>query len=250
MWSVDLVVSEMARALQEEEARLVAEQGHQGIDALEEVAVQGVLAERMGSEARGWGVLREQRYPAEWRRRGGRRGELPGEADRLRCDLVLTPAVGQRLADELRAERAARARRSAATGTLFEEAEEREPRERDEGIGAAEAYWIEVKVVGQFCCVGGVPAANGSYASQIIRGVGSDIRKLRDDRGIERAAAALVLFTVDEEVARNDLLVLAHRCLDAELPIRTPVQAGFGIADRMGNSRCTVWAAELSKTGG
>lgn len=249
MWSADAIVAALIAALRDEEARLVAEQGHRGIDALDEVDLHRVLAAGLsGSQigAGGCGVLREQPYPAEWRRKRGKRRPLPDDPDRLRCDLVLTPYPGQTLADELAARRADAARIDEASGTLFHAAAQIETPSAAEGVEPGDAFWLELKVVGQYCYINGVPSPNGRYASTLVRGVGADIRKLRDDPAILHAAAAVVLFTADRAVADHDLVVLGHRLADAHLPIRAPIRASLAIPDRIGNTCCTVWMTELA----
>jgi hypothetical protein len=228
-----------------EDARLADEQWHRGIDSLDECDWHPVLA--AGFAAAGLGVLREQRYPAEWRGKRGRRRALPDDPDRLRCDLVLTPCPGEVLVDELRGAREEEATRAKLAGTLFEPVATVQTPRPAHGVAAADAYWLEIKVVGQFCYTAGIPGPNSTYASQLVRGVTGDIRKLRDDPAIVRGGAMLILFATDDLVVEHDLLQLGHRCLDRELPIRTPVQTSFGIRDHIGNQRCAVWLADVSK---
>jgi hypothetical protein len=245
MWLVDQILHAAADAIRMEDARLADEQAHRGVDAMDECDLHPVLA--AGFAACGLGVLREQRYPAEWRGKKGKRRDLPDDPDRLRCDLVLTPRPGQVLLDSLQAAREEAAARAKVAGTLFEPVAVVEPAPPAESVSAADAYWLEVKVVGQFCYTSGVPGPNSTYASQLIRGVTGDIRKLRDDPGIMHGGMLLVLFASDDFVVEHDLLQVSHRCLDRELPIRSPVQATIGIGDHIGNRRCAVWLADVAK---
>lgn len=296
MWQAEAILEAAVGALRAREAAFAAEQGYRGLDSLDEVELHPVLADGLARElacdagAAEHGatrVLREQAYPAEWRKKRGKRGKqgdqadaLPREQDRRRCDLVLIPECAgaaepaqgaastdssggslrdgssRLIADELVGLRRARAEREALRGTLFEAvAPEVSGAEEARGgllaapVSAADAFWLEVKVVGQFCYTSGVPGPNGTYASQLVRGVGADIRKLRDDPSIVRGAALLVLFAADELVASHDLLALSHRCIDAGLPIRSPLAAGFAIPDRIGNQWCAVWLAEMTGAG-
>ncbi len=257
VWSAEQLVTLAAQALRAAEGRLCIEQSWSGLDALEETQVHPILAQGLGAE--GLGVLREQPYPGQWRRRRPRRKALPEEPERQRCDLVLTPLAGQVIADSLLTARAEAEARAAAAETLFA-ALATAPEASADGAGRgsvgpscegdpldpASAYWLEVKVVGQHCFTGGTPGPNAAYASQVLRGPTADLRKLQDDPAIARGAALLVLFTVDQATAKHDLMTLTHRCLDLNLPIRAPLTEHVGISDRIGNVWATVWLAELA----
>lgn len=248
MWDGQEIIAAAAGALREREAALREEQAFAGLDALEEVALHPLLAR--GFETAGWGVVRERGYPGRWRGRHGRRRALPEDPERDRCDLVLLPRAGQRLADPLRAARAEEADLAAREGTLFARAELAAPEGDGGAVAPGDAYWLEVKVVGQHAYVAGVPGPNGAYASQLLRGPVGDLRKLAGDGEIVRGGALLVLFAADEATARHDLGVLGHRCLDRGVAMRSPLVEGFAIADRVGNGWCAVWLAERAVTGG
>lgn len=227
---------------------MLQEQWHRGVDALDECDLHPILAAAFA--AAGMGVLREQRYPAEWKGKRGRRRPLPDDPDRLRCDLVLTPRRGQVLIDSLQAARQAEVERARAVGTLFEPLAESGAGVEapvPSGVESSDAYWLEVKAVGQYCFTSGVPGPNSTYGSQLVRGVTTDIRKLRDDPGIFHAGVLLVLFAADDFVVQHDLLRLTHRCLDRELPIRSPIHVTVPISDRIGNNRCALWLAEVAR---
>ncbi len=245
-----------AAALAAEERRWLVEQAARGLDSLDEVELHPVLA--AGFAAAGWGVAREQPYPAEWKRRKARRKTLPENTERQRCDLVLMPSPGQRLRDGLVMARAVESDRAAAAGTLFQPLGPLPEASVGPGgtgaVGGAgafvepeDAYWLEVKVVGQYCFSQGVPGPNGAYGSELVRGVCADVRKLRDDPGILRCGVLLVLFAADAFVAEHDLAALAHKCLDRQLPIRSPLRGRVAIADRIGNTLCEVCLFEVAK---
>jgi hypothetical protein len=202
-------------------------------------------------------VLREQPYPGQWRRVAGRRRKataLPADSQRQRCDLVLTPRAGQRLTDGLGQARAAEADAAARQGTLFDSTPAPAPAynaSTAEPVGDAvepeDAYWLEVKLVGQFTYSCGVPGPNPAYASELVRGVGADLRKIRDDPAIIRGGAMLVLLTAGAEVARADAAALIHKLADRGLLVRSPSVAGHPLPDRVGNRWCAVVLLEPTR---
>ncbi len=242
----DAIIEACARGLRAEENRWLVEQSARGLDSLSEVEVHPVLA--AGLSAAGLGVLREQPYPAEWRGRQGRRKPLPDDTDRRRCDLVILARPRLRLRDGLASARAVEADRTAAAGTLFAPlGPEPLSATTPAAVEPEDAYWLEVKVVGQHAFCEGVPGANPAYASELVRGVGGDIRKLRDDAAIVRCGVLLVLLVADGRVADHDVAALAHACLDKNLPIRSPRTRRVPITDRIGNGVCEVCLIEVAK---
>jgi hypothetical protein len=251
VWSADELVVIAARTLRDHDGACTAEQSVYGLDRLEELELHALL--ERGFLSAGYGVVREQAYPGEWRTRRSRRGELPGERERLRCDLVLTPCAGQVIADDLRTNRGAVAERAQARGTLFERLIEAStpstaplapspPAATSPGV----VYWLEVKVVGQYTYSCGVPEANRQYASELVQGPVRDLRKLGADPAILHAGLLLVHFTAGAHVAKADQAILLHRILDRGLAVRTPAVERFPIPDRIGNTTCSVLIIEPS----
>lgn len=254
MWRMDLLIEAAEAAVAERERELAAEHSVHGLDSLDETKFHPLLA---GGFARaGFGVLREQPYPHEWRLKRGRRGrnagDVPERRDRLRCDLVLTPETGQRLMDPLHVEAALRAHHREIEATLFA------PLERSEaaivstaasrGIHPGEAFWLEVKTVGQHTYTHGLSGPNRAYAAE-LRGTAADLRKLMDDEQIHCAALLLLLFSADEPTSMHDLHAFFHLCLDRGLPIRAPESRRFPVRDLIGNALCTICLLPLSKLG-
>src|SRR5882672_289096 len=102
MWSVDQIADAIAETLRVRDAALREEHAVYGLDALLETKLHPVIVE--GMVAAGFGVLREQPYPHEWFRKLRVQKDglaLPVPRDRMRCDVVLTPAPGQSLDDSL-----------------------------------------------------------------------------------------------------------------------------------------------------
>lgn len=270
MWLQDDILEALAAALEQREADLRDEHAVHGLDALREVELHALLAAAFADSP--FGVLREQPYPHEWRRkrRGGgnaliepspspahdlqseadlvlaqadpNTGELPDPRDRMRCDLVLTPLRNLKLGDPLALVKSTRARKQQAAGTLFAavEAAEPPPAAPADTCPPEEAFWLEAKVVGQFCYSAGVPGPNASYAAELTRGPAADIRKLSADGRIAHGAALILLFTADQATADHDLTQMLHRCLDRGLPFASPVRRSIPIVDRIGNTLLTL----------
>lgn len=180
------------------------EQAVYGLDSLAEVALHPALAAAL-LEA-GFGVYREQRYPADRRKRSHSEGE--------RCDFVLT-------AD------ARPLKHPDAAGTLFDPADAAE---------LADAFWLEVKIVWQFT----VEGPNPRYASELLATVRRDVTKLSKDPGILHAGLLIIMFVQDDAVAEHDLKVWQDRCLMRGLPIGAPARRTLPIADRHGNACCAL----------
>lgn len=242
MWSCDAIADALIDAIQDRERELRAEHAVYGLDALHEVALHPLLAS--GLERAGFGVLREQAYPHEWRDKAAAiasRSGLPEHRDRKRCDLVLTPEPGQRLSDALRNERSHRAETERLRGSLFESIAGESATTRDPSVvEPEEALWLEIKLVNQFCVSSGVPGPNTTYTSELTRNPIADLRKLAGDKRICHSAVVVVLCACDEPTARHDLGVLAHRCLDRNLPISLPTIRATAIQERIGNAVCVV----------
>jgi hypothetical protein len=230
MWRPDhlptILVDIAAEALRKRSEELAAEQAVEGLDALSEVQFHPLLAEAF--KAVGMGVWPEQPYP-------GQPGKRPKRAERERCDLVLTEDVGAPIGDPV----ARLIELDRAEATLFAPQAEAMSDER-RLTPPEEAFWLEVKLVGQFCYSAGIPGANQTYTSELLTVAPSDLPKLARDQRIRHAGLLLIHFTADDEVAKHDLTALMHRCLDRALPVSMPSIARFSIDDRIGNQRCTL----------
>lgn len=229
MWRGADIVERALRALVEHAAALDLEQSVRGIDAVDELQIHQILAH--GLEQAGLGVLRERGYPASEGRK---------LSERQRCDLVLTPEPGLEPEPQLSKAK----RKAAAQPGLFEV-----PRPAARRIDAAECFWLEVKVVGQYEYVQGVPVPNSSWGSSLVRSVVEDVHKLSSEPGIASGGLLLVLFTSDVEVAKHDVVQALHKGLDRGLRVSSIDQSSFTIQDRAGNANCTltligVWRPE------
>jgi hypothetical protein len=134
MWSPADIVDAAAEAIRRAESRLCEEQAIEGIDALQERALQAMLEGAFS--AAGWTVARETRYPSARPR---------SRAAGARCDLVLTH--GAPLQPD-------------AMPSLFDPAEPTPP----EG-----ACWIEVKMAAALDVEGAAPAYARVLSDAAIR---------------------------------------------------------------------------------
>lgn len=226
MWNPDHIAQIAAASLRKRAQDLAAEQAVRGLDALAELALHPLLATGFGEA--GFGVFREHPYPGEVHRR-------PRHAERERCDLVLALTPGLAIIDPVARLKA----QDAAAGTLFADAAP-EMLAAEAGIDPADAFWIEVKIVGQFTFTHGVPGPNRTYSGELLRIGSSDVPKLAREARIQWAGVLLILFSQDERTAKHDLGVFFTRCVERNLPIREPSITGFDIPDLIGNSRCSV----------
>ncbi|MHC5115344.1 MAG: hypothetical protein ACYTGP_13055 [Planctomycetota bacterium] len=204
MWSPADIADAVEEGLKQRCAEIDLEQSVAGIDALDEVSLHPLLAAAL--EAADYGVHREQRYPADRRRRRESEGE--------RCDLVLTPE-GRPL------------RATEAKATLFDD---------PDAVDVDDGFWLEVKSVAQFTEEG----ANRNYAPQLLSTVHHDVTKLSKDRDILHAGLLLVLFVESDAVADHDLGIWQDRCLSKGLPIAAPSRRTLRITDRLGNKTCVL----------
>ncbi len=204
MWSVAEIADAVEAGLVGEAERLDAEHAVYGLDAKDEVQLHPLLTNAL--QEAGYGVHREQRYPADRRRSKRSEGE--------RCDLVLTPDGRALAAPE-------------AAPTLFDP---------PDAVALEDAYWLEVKAVAQFTCDG----PNRNYTSQLLSPARQDVRKLSRHRYTQNAGLLLVLFSQDERVAEHDLAEWLARGLERDLPIGSPSLREFAITDRLGNALCAL----------
>ncbi len=271
VWSTDAIADTVASALQQRDADLRAEQSVYGLDVLPELALHTLIAGGLSLSTQHsalstppWGVLREQPYPHEWFRKlkpDATGLSLPLPRDRMRCDIVLTPEPNQTLDDSLLTEKQRRAEAKELEGTLFESlsASHLAPGAADPShlptsppshlltTPPESAFWLEIKLTGQFTSTSGLPGPNRTYASELTRNPITDLKKLAADHRIHHAGVLIVLFTADERTATHDLAVLAHRVLDKDIPIASPAMRHFPIPDRIGNTTCTVCVLALRK---
>lgn len=224
LWNEDELLQAAAASLLQEAARLDSEQAIHGLDSWDELAFHPMLAAAFA--ARGLGVFREFPLPGPVGRRAKR-------TQRERCDLVLTPDPNRGPADPM----ATLVLRAAAESTLFA----RVSHDEDDSTTPLEAcYFLEVKCVGQWVYIDGVPGPNRSYASALTGAIATDLKKLASDDGVVCGGVLLVLFTDDQRIAEHDVPIALHRTLDRGILFRSPRVVGVPIANRIGNGWCTL----------
>lgn len=204
MWSPADITDAIEAGFRRRAAALDAEHAVYGLDALDEVRLHPVIAEALSHE--GFGVYREERYPADRRKHRESEGE--------RCDFVLTPGgLPLRVAER--------------KATLFDS---------PDMVDLDEAYWLETKVVAQYTPEG----PNRQYASQLLSTVRHDVAKLAKDPDILHAGLLIVMFVREQAVAVHDLDIWQDRCLRRSLPIAAPSVRHVQITERMGHGICTI----------
>ena len=202
LYSISVIADVVEATLAAEADRLEQEQSVTGLDGYDELGLHPIL--KAGLQQDGYGVFAEQRYPSDRSIRNHSEGE--------RCDLVLTPD-GRPLA-----------------------APDREPTLFDppDAVALSDAFWLEVKVVGQFTTEG----PNPKYSSALLSTAPRDVSKLSRDRRITHAGLLIVLFGSDTEVVDHDFDACLSRFLDRRLPVGIPVRRSFSISARIGNGIC------------
>jgi hypothetical protein len=256
MWDLAGILEAIRTAIAEREDALRLEQAPHGLDSWPELAFHPLIA--AAARSRGLGVFAEVPYPPT----------APQQAtpallrrDRLRCDLVLTPAPDLPPLDA-----AGEARRlREAQATLFAA---RARAEAPRGSPPEECLWLEVKVTGQFTYVDKVPRPNRAYTSELLATAAIDIPKLAGSPQIRRGgggggggggALLVILFTDTRATAEHDLAQLARRAVERGLPIGLPLVKGEGegdgsggvrIVDRVGNGWCQLALIEADGADG
>lgn len=226
MWDLHEILRTARQGLEEFSRASVVEQAVHGLDYLTEVRAHPILSKAF--LASGLGVIREHPYP-------GIATKRPKFAERQRCDLVLLPRQGQVLLDPV----TELLQQDKLAGTLFESLAAA-PTVAPDTLRSEEAFWLEVKVVGQYCYTQGVPGPNRAYGSELTGSLYTDLAKINADEALRWSALLLILYTDSEATASHDLTVALHRALDKGHKFRSPLTETFAIPDRIGNSHCTV----------
>ncbi len=225
MWDLHHILRTARAGLERASLASVEEQAVYGIDALCEVDLHPIIADTFRSG--GFTAMRERHYPGE----PGTRAKYSA---RRRCDVVLLPQAGQHLIDPV----AELMQRDKAAGTLFEAGAATVA--SIAGVRPEDAFWLEVKLVGQYCYTQGVPGPNRAYSSELTNSLYVDLAKISADAALKWSALLLVLFSDTEATAAHDLPVALHRSLDRGYSFRSPITESFDIPDRIGNRVCTV----------
>lgn len=237
MWTTAEIHAACLDSLVAHAQALEAEQAVRGLDALSELQLHPILAAGLAEEL-GLHVLREVPYPAAHVVREGKR---PKRSERERCDLVLLPAGATKLRDAVEDAK----RIDAAAGTLFGASEvsavdqSREPLPED-------AFWLEIKSVGQHVIVDGAARPSRAYASELRQALRTDLAKLAGAEQIRTGGLLLVLFADSERTASHDWDVAMEGV--AGTPSLAWARTGCApINERIGNHVCFVGLAPIDK---
>lgn len=203
LWDLSGLADQMQSLLQTAEADLRLEQAVYGLDARDEVAMQGLLADGL---RKFYEVAREVHYPSS----SGKK-----LSHRQRCDLVLTPR-GRPLKLDV------------APPTLFDPVDLALP---EEGL------WLEVKAAYQFR-EGGV--RHGGYGAQWRAAVIDDLKKMEADAMIRHAALVLLVFNESAEILEKDLELFESVLVEKEVLAGFRQVRSVEISDRIGHCLCTV----------
>ncbi len=202
-WDFHDLADHLRDALQAAESELRLEQAVYGLDALDEIPLQTMLAQRLAAF---YEVAREVRYPAT----AGKK-----LSNRPRCDLVLTP-LGHPLKLDI------------APPTLFDPVELTEP---------DEALWLEVKVAYQFR-EGGV--RHSGYGAQWRTAVVEDLQKMEADPLIHEAGLVLIVFNESPAILEKDIELFEDVLTRKEVLAGFRQVRSVEILDRIGHRLCTV----------
>ena len=202
----DILADHVARALADREAALRLEQAVYGLDALDELSLQAVVAAGLSTA---FHVEREVHYPSSFGRK---------LTHRRRCDLALAP-----LGRPLRLDR--------AEPSLFDAPEFTLPQE---------AFWLEVKTASQFRMP---DVRHKGYGNQWRQAVVKDLQKMDAEPAIKRAALLLVVFTESLDVVEKDLDLFETVLAQKEVLAGFRQARHVPIVERMGHRICTaaVW---------
>lgn len=190
-------------AIERAEADLRLEQAVYGIDAKDEKAIQGLLAESLKAH---YDVAREVHYPSTVGKK---------LTHRPRCDLVLT-------------ERGRPLKLDSAAPSLFDPSNQ---------AAATEALWLEVKVAYQFRAP---DQRHMGYGPQWRTAVVEDLRKMEAEAGVREAGLVLVVFNESREILEKDLELFEDVLARKEVLAGFRQVRSVVILDRVGHRVCTV----------
>ena len=202
-YDLSTVADHLGQVLQQAESDLRLEQAVYGLDSLDEIRIQTLLATGLTSH---YEVAREVHYPAS---SGSKR------THRARCDLVLTPKRRP-------------LQRDIEPATLFDAPDMCPPRE---------ALWLEVKSAYQFR-EGGI--RHGGYGTQWRNAIVEDLRKMEAEPAIAEAALVLVVFNESADILNKDLDLFETVLIQKEVLAGFRQVRSIPILDRIGHRLCTV----------
>lgn len=202
---LDTLAEQVAGVLAAREAELRLEQAVYGLDALDEIALQSLIAAGLAAH---YSVGREVHYPSS----AGKK-----LTHRRRCDLTLCPP-----GRPIRLDR--------DPPTLFDAPDFTKPED---------AFWLEVKRAAQFKMP---DVRHKGYGNQWRGAVVEDLRKMDGDPLIRRAALLIVVFTESEVVVEKDVELFEDVLARKEVLAGFRQVRHVPIVDRVGHKLATVAA--------
>ncbi len=203
LYDLSTIADHLAESIRLAEDALRLEQAVYGLDSMDEVALQGLLASYLGSY---YEVAREVHYPS---------AASAKRSHRMRCDLVLTPK-GLPL------------KRDTGEPTLFDPANQ---------CDASGSLWLEVKAAYQFRSPG---VCHSGYSPQWRSAVVEDVRKMEQDALIREAALVLIVFNESVQILEKDLDLFETVLAQKEVLAGFRQVRSIPILDRIGHTVCTV----------
>lgn len=207
---LDILADQVAAALAGREAELRLEQAVYGLDALDELPLQSIVADGLAA----WhSVAREVHYPSSFGKR---------LTSRKRCDVVLAPPGAP-----LRLDRSPPSLFDAQSFTL-----------------PTDAFWLEVKAAFQFRSI---DVRHSGYGQQWRGAVVEDLRKMDADPLIRHAALLLIVFTESRDLVEKDLDLLEGVLAEKEVLAGFRQVRHVDIVERIGHRVCTaaIWPTIL-----
>lgn len=200
---LDILARQIAAVLLERESELRLEQAVYGLDSLDELPLQRLVADGLAAH---YCVAREVHYPSTFGKK---------LSNRKRCDLVLSPP-------------GAPLRLDSQPPSLFDPQVFTLPQE---------AFWLEVKSAYQFRAP---DVRHSGYGQQWRTAVVQDIRKMDAEPLIHHAALLLIVFTESNELVEKDLALLEDVLVRKEVLAGFRQSASVPIAERIGHRVCTA----------
>lgn len=200
---LDILASRIGSILAQREADLRLEQAVYGLDSLDELSLQAIIASGLATS---FDVSREVHYPSTFGKK---------LSNRKRCDLVLAPT-------------GAPLRLDSRPPSLFDPQVFTLPQE---------AYWLEVKAAYQFRAP---DVRHGGYGQQWRSAVVDDLRKMEEEPLIQHAALLLIVFTESMELVEKDLQLFEDVLVRKEVLAGFRQVVSVPIADRIGHRVCTA----------
>lgn len=200
---IDILVDQIAQIFQAREAELQLEQAVYGIDSLDELQIQSLLADGLKSHHH---VAREVHYPGSVGRK---------LSHRARCDLVLTPHSHPLRLDS-------------TPPSLFDPTHFTLP---------TDAFWLEVKCAFQYRAP---DQRHAGYGEQWRNKVVDDLRKMDGDEQIRHAGLLLIVFTESSEIVEKDLQLFEDILVRKEVLAGFRQVRSLKISDRIGHRLASI----------